>query len=219
LNKQVLVLAGLQFLIPIFEYFTTLTNHLIKAMKSDFFETNNYFVDKKNSFQDHYQIYNHKRERIGRLRQKLTRTQKILRMTFGKGWFPFFVEIRSANGGLEASIVRKGLFVSEIIIQDAYGKKVGVIDSKNTFSRPEFKIMNASNELIAEIGDVWKKSNFIINDSSENQIGSINKKWTGSMQNVVRSARSYNVNIMDNFANNEDKLAILSSAIVINMFL
>jgi len=187
-------------------------------MNSDFFETNNYFVDKKNSFQEHYQIYNHKRERIGKVKQKLTRAQKILRH-LGRGWLPFFVEIRSANGGLEASVIRKGIFISEIIIQDADGKKVGAIDSKSSFSKPEFKILNASNEIIAEIGDVWKKSNFIINDSAENQIGSINKKWTGSMQNMVRSGRSYNVNIMDNFGNNDEKLAILTSAIVINMFL
>jgi uncharacterized protein YxjI len=189
-------------------------------MISDFFDTNNYFVDKKNSFQEHYNVYNDKRERIGRIKQKLTVLQKILRLTISKTLLPFSVEIRSANGGLEASILKKGLFSkSEIIVQDASGKKVGIINKKSKHSKPEFKILNNANELIAEIGDVWKKSNFIINDPLENQIGTIDHQWKGAMKNVVRSDKSYNVNIATNYNNNEEKVAILSTAIVISMFL
>lgn len=187
-------------------------------MISDFFETNNYFVDKKDGFQESCHIYNEKREKIGRIRQKLTTIQKILPLTISKLILPFNVEIRSANGGLEASILKKGFFFKpEIVIQDASGKKVGIIDPKFSFFRPEFKILNNSNNVIAEICDVWKKTNFIINDSSEKQIGSIDNKWGGSMKNVQRSANSYNVNVMADYSNNEEKIAILSSAIVLNM--
>ena len=189
-------------------------------MTSDFFETNNYFVDKKNSFQEHYNVYNDKRERIGRIKQKLTLLQKVLGFAVSKTFFPFSVEIRSANGGLEASILKKGIFSTEgIIVKDASGKKVGAINKTPNLFRPEFKILNSANELIAEIGDVWKKSNFIIHDSLENQIGSIDKKWSGAMKNVVRAENSYNVSFSANYSNNEEKIAILSSAIVINMFL
>jgi uncharacterized protein YxjI len=188
-------------------------------MISDFFETNNYFVDKKNSFQEHYNVYNEKRERIGRIKQKLTVLQKLLPVTLSKRLLPFSVEIRSANGGLEASILKKGLFSkTEIIVQDASGKKVGVINQKSKLFKPEFKILNTSNEVIAEICDVWKKSNFIINDALANQIGSIDQKWSRSMNNFVRSDNSYNVNVVADYTNNEEKIAILSSAIVINMF-
>lgn len=189
-------------------------------MTSDFFETNNYFVDKKDSFQEHYNVYNDKRERIGRIKQKLTILQKVLRVTLNKTWLPFCVEIRSANGGLEASILKKGIFSkAEIIVQDASGKKIGIISNKSKNFKPKFKILNNANQVIAEIGDVWKKSNFIIIDSLENQIGSIDKKWTGAMKNVVRSKNSYNVSINAKYSNIEEKVAILSSAIVINMFL
>lgn len=188
-------------------------------MISDFFETSNYFVDKKNSFQEHYNVYNEKRERIGRIRQKLTVLQKLLPVTLSKKLFPFSVEIRSANGGLEASILKRGLFLkTEIIVQDAFGKKVGVINQKFKLFKPEFKILNTSNEVIAEICDVWKKSNFIVNDALANQIGSIDQKWSRSMKNFVRSDNSYNVNVVADYTNNEEKIAILSSAIVINMF-
>lgn len=188
-------------------------------MISDFFETSNYFVDKKDGFQTYYHIYNDKREKIGRIKQDVSLVQKILRMAVSKTLLPFLVEIRSANGGLEASIFKKGSFLnSEIIIQDAYGKKVGTIDQKFSFFKPEFKILNSSNDVIAEICDVWKKANFIINDSAEKQIGSIDQKWTGTMKDVVRSPSSYNVNVTTNYSNNEEKIAILSSAIIINMF-
>jgi uncharacterized protein YxjI len=188
-------------------------------MISDFFETNNYFVDKKNSFQEHYNVYNDKRERIGRIKQKLTVVQKVLRFTITKTLLPFSVEIRSANGGLEASILKKGLFSkSEIIVQDASGKKVGVINRNSKLFKPEFKILNSTNEVIAKIGDVWKKYNFIINDPLENQIGTIDHQWKGSMKNVARADNSYNVSIATNYSNNEEKVAILSTAIVINMF-
>lgn len=188
-------------------------------MTSDFFETNNYFVDKKNSFQEHYNVYNDKRERIGRIKQKLTSLQKILPLAVSKILFPFSVEIRSANGRLEASVLKKGIFSkAEIIVQDASGKKVGVINQKSKLFKPEFKILNTSNEVIAEIGDVWKKSNFIINDALQNQIGSIDKKLRKSMKKVVRSDNSYKVSISTTYSNTEEKVAILSSAIVINMF-
>jgi uncharacterized protein YxjI len=189
-------------------------------MISDFFEINNYFVDKKNNFQEHYNVYNDKRERIGRIKQKLTVLQKVLRLTISKTLFPFSIEIRSANGGLEASILKKGLFSkSQIIVQDASGKKVGVINKKSNRSRPEFKILNNANEVIAEIGDVWKKTNFIINDPSDKQIGTIDNDWKGSMKNAARSDNSYNVNIATNYnSNSEEKVAILSTAIALNMF-
>lgn len=196
-----------------------LTNFLELNMISDFFKTNNYFIDKKDNFQESYHIYNDKRERIGRIKQKLTGLQKLARFTARQAVFPFCVEIRSANGGLEASIIRKGNFLkSEITVQDATGKKVGIIDRKSNFFKPVFKILNTSNEVIAVISDITKKSNIMINDSSENQIGTIVQKWGDTMKSTSRSVKSYNVNIMENHSDNEEKVAILTSAIVINMF-
>lgn len=187
-------------------------------MNSDFFETNNYYVDKKNGFQEHYHIYNDKRERIGRIKQELTFVQKLIRLPFTKNFLPFFIEIRSANGGLEATILRTGSFFHpEIVIQDAKGKRIGVINKNNSYFNPEFKIIDTSNKVIAQICDVWKKCNFIINDSAEKQIGSIDKKWGGAMKNIARSEDSYNVSVMANYTSNEEKIAILSTAIAINM--
>ncbi len=187
-------------------------------MISDFFETNNYFVDKKDGFQESCHIYNEKRERIGRIKQKFSLIQKVLPTMIGKSILPFNIEIRSANGGLEATIIKRGNFLkSEIVIQDAAGKKIGAINPKFSFFKPEFKILNTSNKVIAEICDVWKKSDFIINDSSENQIGSINNNWNGTMKKMTPSIEGYRISVMPNYSQYEEKIAILSSAIVLNM--
>jgi uncharacterized protein YxjI len=186
-------------------------------MNSDFFEINNYFVDNRSSLRKNYHIYNDKRERVGTIKQKLNLRQKIIRMMPCKSFFPFSIEIRNANGGLESSIAQHSFsFLSDIIVYDAHGKKVGTINKRNFF-KPEFKVLNTSNEVIAEIRDGWHGPNFIVYDKTEKQIGSIDKKWNRRMSNFVRSNRSYNVNMSTNYSENENKIAILTSAIAINM--
>lgn len=186
-------------------------------MNSDFFEINNYFVDNLSSLRKKYHIYNNKRERIGSIKQNLTFRQKILQLIPCKTLFPFLIEIRNANGGLESSIAKRSFsFVSDITLYDGHGKKIGTINKRNFF-KPEFKVLNAANEVIAEIRDAWHGPNFVVYDTTEKQIGSIDKKWNGRMRNFVKSTRSYNVNMSTNYSENENRIAILTSAITINM--
>lgn len=184
-------------------------------MTSDFFETNHYFVDKRNKF--YYHIYNHKRERVGTIKQEVTTLQKVFEAIIGSAWRPFFVEIRNANSGLEATIFRHNL-LSEIIIMDPQGKKVGVITKKNKLFKPEFKITNSSDQIIAEVSDSWKGANFLVYDHSKKQIGSIDKKWNRTMKEKNSSKGSYNVSISINQSEKDDKIAIVASSIFIHMF-
>lgn len=185
-------------------------------MNEDFFEKNNYFIDRRNSVHEYYHIYNSTCDRIGIIKQKVTIQQKILRMFIGKTWLPFSVEIRGVNGRLQASVSRKSMLTSKIIVENDRKEKVGVI-SKKLF-RPEFKVLNSSNKVIAEIRDAWKGPNFIVYDSSEQQIGTIDTKWNGAMKGVIRSSNSYKVDMMTHYLKNEEKVAILSSSLIINMF-
>lgn len=187
-------------------------------MASDFFEVNNYFVDLRNGSHEYSPIYNNRRERIGLIKQKLNIGQKILRLLIGKTMLPFFVEIKSANGGVEASISRQGLFLSsDIVVQNGYNKKLGVICKK--LFRPEFKILNTSNEVIAQIRHARKEHGFVVYDAEEKKIGSIDKSNRNeSMEAFLKSRNSYNVNIVTHDSNDEDTIAILSSALVINRF-
>jgi uncharacterized protein YxjI len=192
-------------------------------MKSNFFESNSYFIDEKVNFlkfENSYQIYNDNGENIGTIKQKLSVGQKILRLLINKEMLPFLLEIKNADDQLEASISRGWtFFMSKIIIKNAQGDIIGTIKQKFKLFKPTFKIFNSSEELIAEINGDWKAWNFSITDASNNQIGSISKKWGGALKEIFTSADKYNVNIDNNYSNVENKIAILSGAITIDMVL
>lgn len=192
-------------------------------MKSNFFESNSYFIDEKVNFlkfENSYQIFNDKGENIGAVKQKLTTGQKILRLLISKKMLPFLLEIKNAEDKLEASILRSWtIFMSKITIKDPEGNKIGTIKQKFSFLKPKFKIFNAAEAQIAEIKGDWKAWNFVINDASENNIGSISKKWAGAMKEIFTSADKYNVTINPNYSNLENKIIILSGAITIDQVL
>lgn len=193
-------------------------------MKTNFFESNTYFIDEKVNFfkfENTYQIYNEKGENIGAIKQKLSTGQKILRLLLNKAMLPFLLEIKNADDQLEASISRGWtfFFMSKITVKNAQGNIIGTIKQKLKLFKPTFKIFNPSEVLIAEINGDWKAWNFKIIDTSNNQIGTISKKWAGAMKEIFASADKYNVNIEPGYSNLENKMAILSGAITIDMVL
>jgi uncharacterized protein YxjI len=192
-------------------------------IKSNFFDTNSYFIDEKVNFfkmENSYQVFNDKAENIGSVKQKLSMGQKILRMIVNKAMLPFLLEIKNSNDELEASITRGWtFFMSKMSILDPQGNVVGSIHQKFKLFKPTFKIYNNSGTQIAEISGDWKAWNFVIKDASEAQIGTISKKWAGAMKELFTSADKYNVTIDPGYSNKENKIAILSSAICIDMIL
>jgi len=192
-------------------------------MRTNFFDSNNYFIDEKVNFlkfENSYQVYNNKGDKIGAVKQKLTFKQKMLRLLFKKQMLPFLLDIVNINNELVASVSRGWtFFMSRITIQDAHGSKIGTIQQKFKVFKPTFKIFNSSEILIAEINGDWKAWNFTITDSSNVQIGTISKKWAGAMQEIFTSADKYNVTIDSNYSNKDNKIVILAGAITIDMVL
>jgi len=192
-------------------------------MRTNFFDSNSYFIDEKVNFlkfENSYQVYNNKGDKIGAVRQKLTFKQKMLRLLFKKQMLPFLLDIVNINNELVASVSRGWtFFMSRITIQDAHGSKIGTIQQKFKVFKPTFKIFNSSEILIAEINGDWKAWNFIITDASNVQIGTISKKWAGAMQEIFTSADKYNVTFDSNYSNKENKVVILAGAITIDMVL
>ncbi len=192
-------------------------------MNSNFFDSNSYFIDEKVNFfkfENCYQVYDENGQNIGAVKQKLSAGQKLLRLLINKQMLPFLLEIKNTDDRLEASISRGfNFFLSKISIKDSQGNLIGTIKQKFRFFKPTFKIFNAQDIKIAEITGDWRAWNFTINDTSNNKIGSISKKWAGAMQELFTTADKYNVNIEPNYSNKENKIAILSSAITIDMVL
>ncbi|OXA75166.1 Scramblase [Flavobacterium aquidurense] len=190
-------------------------------MNTDFFNANSYFIDQKHlffKFYKYHQIYNEKRECIGLIKQRSTFRQTILRSVFSENLLPFIFEIRSCNGALLTSISRRWFFFkSKIIIQDSKGKQIGSIKRKFISFKPVLRILNASDEVIAEISGDLENWNFVISDPSHNQIGSIDKNWIIAMKELFGSTDKYNVIFEEDYIDKKKKIAILSSAIIIYM--
>jgi uncharacterized protein YxjI len=192
-------------------------------MSNNFFESNSYFIDEKVNFlkfANCYNVYNDKGEQIGAIKQKLSTGSKLLRLVVNKAMLPFRLEIYNTQDVLQSSISRGWtFFMSKIIIKDAQENLVGTIQQKFKLFKPTFKIFNANGIQIAEITGDWKAWNFVIMDASTNEIGVITKKWAGAMKELFTSADKYNVSIDPAYSSKENKIAILSGAITIDMVL
>lgn len=190
-------------------------------MKSNFFDTNSYFIDEKVNyfkFENCYQIFNEKGENIGTIAQKIPTLHKILSLIINKGIFPFHLEIRNSNDELQASISRGWTFLmSKIVICDQNGIQTGTIQQKFKLFTPTYKIFNNSDVQIAEITGDFRAWDFVIKDINSIQIGTISKKWAGVMKELFTTADKYNVSIDSSYSNNENKINILASAITIDM--
>lgn len=192
-------------------------------IKSNFFDTNSFFIDEKVNlfqFENCYQIYNENAENIGVIKQKLSTSHKLLSLLISKKNLPFFLEIRNANDGLEATISRDWTFIlSKVTVSDSNGMRVGTIKQKFKFFSSNFKIYDANETLIADMQGNWTAWNFVIKDASNNQIGTISKKWAGAMKELFTTADKYNVSIEPTYANLVRKMIILAGAITVDMVL
>lgn len=189
-----------------------------------FFQSNSFFIDEKVNmfkFENAYNVYNETGEHIGAVTQRLSVGEKILRLLVNKKMLPFKLVIQAHNGNVLTTIQRGWTFwMSKIEILDSEDKVIAHVKQKFKFFKPEFHILNASEQLLATITGDWKAWNFDIKDASQKQVGTISKKWAGAMKEIFTSADKYNVSIDPAFSSTiEHKQAIVSCAITIDMVL
>ena len=80
-------------------------------------------------------------------------------------------------------------------------------------------LLTDNDHLIATITGDWKAWNFVIKDAQDKEIGKVSKKWAGLAQEIFTTADKYNVNLIEDITNKEHKMAIMASAITIDMVL
>jgi uncharacterized protein YxjI len=186
-----------------------------------FFETNEYFIDEKVNFfkfHNHYKVYDNHGLPIGNIVQHVTGWHKFLRLFISKAMFPFTLKIVDADEKELISIERGWTFwMSKISIKTAEGLEIGQIKQKFKLFKPTFEIYDAAGLQIGLITGDWKAWNFVIKDANENTIGTINKKWGGVAKEFFTSADKYMVNIVPEFAEDTNKINIVSTAIIVDM--
>jgi uncharacterized protein YxjI len=187
------------------------------------FEHNILLIDEKVNafkFENEYKVFDESNNQIGSINQKLTGGQKILRLLLNKAMLPFTLDIVDTNGMTLAKIQRGWtFFMSKISIVDDKGNTVGFIKQKFKLFKPTFEIQSEKNEPIGKITGDWKAWDFKIFDDKEIQIGTVSKKWGGLLKEAFTTADKYIVNIESNNLSKENRIAVLASAITIDMVL
>ncbi len=188
-----------------------------------FFLGDEYFIDEKVSFlkfTNEYKVYNELGVQIGIIKQRMSGWHKFLTLLINKKMMPFQLDITDANDQLQATISRGWTFwMSKITVTDPNDVVVGLINQKFKFFKPEFLINDPSGVNIAKITGDWKAWNFKIVNSSGAEMGKISKKWAGAMKEIFTTADKYNVSIDPNYAESNNKVAIVATAITIDMVL
>lgn len=188
-----------------------------------FFESNDYFIDEKVNyfkFGNTYKVYNSEAEQVGTINQRVSGWHKFLRLFLNKAMFPFTLEVHNIDDDLQVTISRGWTFwMSKITITNANDEIIGHIKQKFKLFKPTFKIENAQGEEIAKITGDWKAWDFKIENGNSNPIGTINKKWGGVMKEFFTRADKYHVSIVPEYAEDTNKIAIVSCAITIDMVL
>jgi uncharacterized protein YxjI len=187
------------------------------------FEKNVLLIDEKVNafkFENEYKVFDEENNQIGAINQKISGGQKLLRLLLNKAMLPFTLEIVDENGNIQARIQRGWtFFMSKISILDDKDNTIGHIKQKFKLFKPTFEILSENNEPIGKITGDWKAWDFKIFDDKEIQIGTVNKKWAGLLKEAFTTADKYVVNIESNNISKENRIAILASAITIDMVL
>lgn len=196
------------------------------ALYPTFFEGNHYFIDEKVGlfkFSNQYRVYNEEGLQLGNIVQRVSGWHKVLRLIGNlKAMMPFTLEIQDMDGVVQA-IIRRGwtFWLSKIQIVDAGDNTIGFVRQKFRWFKPNFRIYDNEELEIANINGDWKAWNFRITEGSSDgpQIGTITKKWNGVVKEFFTTADKYVVSIEPAVAEDTRKIAIVATAITIDMVL
>lgn len=186
-----------------------------------FFKNNEYFIDEKVNFlkfHNHYSVFDQNGFQTGKIVQQVSGWHKFLRLFLNKAMFPFHLDVIDNNEVVQVTIRRGWTFwMSKVAISDANGMVLGYIRQKFKLFKPTFYVLDATENKVGLITGDWKAWNFEIKDQHDNVIGAINKKWAGTMKEIFTTADKYRVSVEPQYAENTNKMIIVSTAIIIDM--
>jgi uncharacterized protein YxjI len=141
---------------------------------------------------------------------------QVLRFLINKQMLPTKIFVYSGDsaeneGALLFSIQRgMTLFRSRIDILDRDGKSMGWMKSKAFSLGGAFFVHDAADNEVALVKGDWKGWNFRFLDKTEQEIGSITKKWAGIGKELFTSADNYIISLKG--ASSPERSALLLAA-------
>ncbi len=204
--------------------------HLISSQTAmattvpELFQHDEFFIDEKvqilKLLPNTYRIYDKNGVQIGGVQEKLSRAHKLLRFFINRKLLKFELDIVDKDGSVLSSLKRKRVFfLSTIRVSGADDQKIGYIKQKFSLLTPRFKLYSRSGDMVGSISGNWTAWNFTVKDAAGNTIGTIDKKWAGSLQEILTDADKYHVSVNKDIREDTTKMLILSCAITIDMIL
>ena len=142
-------------------------------------------------------------DQIGVAKEKPGALMHVLRFIWDKEKLPTMVYVYEGSDPndeqkLLFSIKREfSLFLPKVSVRDAAGTEVGSFKSKVFGIGISFRVLDARGEDVASVKGDWKGWNFSFLDGSDNEIGTITKKWSGVGKEMFTSADNYFIALND----------------------
>ncbi len=188
---------------------------------SDLFERNVLVVNQKFTLiANQYQILDENGAEIGFIQEKMSGGKKALSLLVSKKIMPFELNILDTNQNVVATISRGvTLLLSKTSIKNANGEEIAKINQKFTMLKPKFEIVTPDGQLIATIQGDWTAWSFTITSTDGTSLGTVSKKWNGAMKEIFTDSDKYVVEISGNLTDVNQRIAVISTAAVIDMIL
>ncbi len=107
------------------------------------------------------------------------------------------------------------VFKSQVQVEDGGGRQVGKIVQKNVFGKIRFDLVDPAGQVLGQIkAENWRAWDFAIVDTTEREIGRIDKKFVGIAKAVFTTADNYVVDIDPGVVGDLRLLAIAAASAV-----
>lgn len=181
---------------------------------------NTLIVDQKFTvLNNQYQIFDTENNKIGFIKEKSSFLRNILMFFIPKMLLPFELQIFDENENLMATISKNYTFhLAKFSIKNSQDEEIATIVQKFAFLKPSFIISDVDNNQIATIqGNLLARDFHVIDRASDEEIGTVSKKWNGLVKEMFTNADKYAINISESLSNASYRIAIIATAIAIDI--
>ena len=163
-----------------------------------------------------FNLTNHK---LGEAREEeITLVKKIFKLTKLKTMLPFTISLYDSNNQKLVTLKRPFTwFLSEIVISDPQGNKIGKYKQKFKLLKPTFTLFDKDDNEFAKIQGNFIAWKFTITSTDGKNLGTINKKFAGLGKELFTTADNYLVKLHATSITPEQRKILTSVACIIDM--